>query len=40
MALEQAEQDKLVDLNLDEIEESALAQLKTGNLSVRDSTTH
>ena len=37
LGLEQAEQGKLVDLNLDEIEEEALAELKTGNLSVKDS---
>ncbi len=40
LGLEQAEQGKLVDLNLDEIEESALAELETGNLSVKDSATY
>ena len=40
LGLEQAEQGKLLDLNLDEIEESALAELKTGNLSVKDSATY
>ena len=40
LGLEQAEHGKLVDLNLDEIEESALTELKTGNLSVKDSATY
>ena len=40
LGLDQAEQGKLVDLNLDEIEQEALAELKTGNLSVKDSATY
>ena len=37
LGLKQVEQGKLLELNLDEIEESALAELETGNLSVKDS---
>lgn len=40
LGLDQAEQGKLVDLNLDEIEQEALAELETGNLSVKDSATY
>jgi len=40
LGLEQAERNELVDLDLDEIENEAVAELEAGNLDVKNSATY